>query len=185
MIFKGVSDYLEAYSKNRELGIIPISLVAEYLDRTPAAVSAMIRSENLSEIKIGKNRFVSVQSLSEREKKMKNDRAIVRKYLERQAKKGETAIFYEPVMAQIGLSTSVPADRNKIGVILGAISEETNIESGKKSCLLSVIVHRKTAGTTRPGQGFFDLAHHLGYEWTDDDHFVKEQTKRVLRAYAA
>jgi hypothetical protein len=184
MTFDNLNQYLAAYSKDRELGIIPIPLVAEYLERTPAAVTAMIRAGNLAEIKIGKNRFVSVQSLADRQKKHDDDCMIVKNYLIKQVRKGETAMFYEPVMAQIGLSTTVPADRTKIGIILGDISAETNDQKGRDRCMLSVLVHRKTAGTTRPGDGFFELARHLGYEWDDDDAFVEEQTKRVMRAYS-
>jgi hypothetical protein len=167
--FDTLESYLEAYEKDRELGVMPIALVADHLGRTPAAVSAMIRSGRLSEIRIGKNRFVALQSLLEMKNAQDSQVERVEKYLIKQAKAGVRAVFYEPVMAQIGLSTGIPADRNRIGQIL------------------TVLVHRKTAGTTKPGPGFPGLAEALGYEWDEDsyDEFVEEQTDLVLEHYAA
>lgn len=183
MEFETLGDYLAAYEKDRELGVMPIPLVAEYLERTPAAVTAMIRSERLSEIKIGKNRFVSLQSLLDMKRAQDSQVERVMKYLEKQAKAGVRAVFYEPVMAQVGLSTGIPADRNRIGQILGRVSE---ISYERDGILLSVLVHRKTAGTTKPGPGFPGLAESLGLDWDEDDYdgFVEEQTDLVLEHYA-
>jgi hypothetical protein len=182
--FDTLESYLEAYEKDRELGVMPIALVADHLGRTPAAVSAMIRSGRLSEIRIGKNRFVALQSLLEMKNAQDSQVERVEKYLIKQAKAGVRAVFYEPVMAQIGLSTGIPADRNRIGQILGQISRKSDEENG---ILLTVLVHRKTAGTTKPGPGFPGLAEALGYEWDEDsyDEFVEEQTDLVLEHYAA
>ncbi|MEJ1968427.1 MAG: hypothetical protein WDN03_07295 [Rhizomicrobium sp.] len=53
---------------------------------------------------------------------------------------------------------------------MGAISKKTYAEDG---VLLSVLIHQKKAGTTRPGNGFFDLARALKFNWKDDDAFIK------------
>jgi len=175
-----LDDYIKAFAKDRDLAIVPIPMVAEHLARTPPAVTAMISTGKLEEIKIGKNRFVALKSLVDLEEAFEKNVDIVMRYLVRQLKKGETAIFYEPVMAQVGMKTSVPADRTKIGEILGRVSERSHEEMG---VLLSVIVHRKSAGTTNPGPGFYGLAESLGYTWDDDAAFITKETKKVVKAY--
>ena len=47
-----------------------------------------------------------------------------------------------------------------------------------------MLVHKKTAGRSKPGNGFFDLAHGLGYEWDDADEFVEEEIQKVWALYA-
>jgi hypothetical protein len=100
--------------------------------------------------------------------------------VEARARSGQHSVFYEPVMDIIGKKPSIPADRSYIGGVLGDISTSTARECG---ILLSVLVHRKTAGRTRPGPGFFELAEELGYEWQDNDRFVEAETLRVLNHY--
>lgn len=89
--------------------------------------------------------------------------------------------FYEQVMKMLGMSRTVPADRTKIGAILGRVSEES---FRKHKILLSVIVHRKTAGRTVPGPGFLTLARELEFTWEDDRLFVEQQGERVFDHYA-
>ncbi len=179
--FEDLNSYLDAYEKNPDLGIVPVPLVAHYLGRTAAAVTAMIRSKRLAEVKIGRNRYVSLQSLLEDRAARENEMERVKGYLVKQAKRGVRAVFYDPVMAQVGLSSGVPTHRSRIGNILGDISEDSYDHHG---ILLSVLVHRKTAGRTRPGAGFFELAEAFGLKWDDDDVFVEKQTDLVLRFYA-
>ncbi|TPL86796.1 hypothetical protein FJ950_10365 [Mesorhizobium sp. B2-3-14] len=178
--FASLDDYIRAFSKDRELAIVPIPLVAEHLERSAPAVTAMISSGRLNEIKIGKNRFVALKSLVDLEEAYENQVDVVMRYLAKQAKNGVSVVFYEPVMAQVGMKTSVPADRSKIGEILGAVSERSYEEHG---VLLSVIVHRKALGATTPGPGFFALAEGMGYDWEDDIAFVTKETKKVIKAY--
>lgn len=176
-----LDDYIKAFAKDRELAIVPIPMVAEHLDRTAPAVTAMINTGKLEEIKIGKNRFVALKSLVDLGEAFDKQVDIVMRYLIKQVKKGVSVVFYEPVMAQVGMKTTVPADRTKIGAILGKVSERSYEEKG---VLLSVIVHRKTLGTTGPGPGFFSLAENMEFEWEDDDAFVTRETKKVMKAYA-
>jgi hypothetical protein len=181
MMFDALDDYIKAFAKNRELAIIPIPLVADHLGKSGPAVSAMLRDERLEEIKIGKNRFVGLKSLVDMQDQFDKQVDVVERDLVKQAKKGVEAVYYEPVMAQVGMNTHIPADRNKIGIILGEISERSQAEKG---VMLSVLVHRKTLGTTNPGPGFYGLARNLGYDCEDNDSdFVRKQTARVLKAY--
>ena len=180
MKFDSLSDYIKAFSKDRELAIVPIPLVAEHLNRSAPAVTAMIGTGKLKEIRIGKNRFIMLKSLVDLEEAYEKQLDVVERYLIKQAKKGERVIYYEPVMAQVGMKTTVPADRSKIGEILGEISRRSYKKDG---VLLSVLVHRKTAGTTNPGPGFFELAEIMEYAWDDNSAFVEQQTDLVMKAY--
>ncbi len=184
MKFESVADYLVAYQKDPyNHGILPVPLVAEYLDRSPPAVTSMLRAGSLTEMVIGKNKFVQTSSLLEKDDAEAKDVAIVRQYLMNMIARGETATFYEPIMTAIGLTTTTPAHRTKIGAILDKISRDSHEERG---VVLSVLVHRKTAGTTRPGPGFWGMVESEGLfdpEEQDKDDFVKQHTKLVMKKY--
>lgn len=185
MKFATVNDYLEAYKDDPyNHGILPIPLIAEYLDRSAPAVTAMLKAGSLNEITIGKNRFVQTASVLEKDDAEAKDVAAVRQYLMNMIAKGETATFYEPIMERIGLVTTTPAHRTKIGAILDRISKDSHDEEG---VVLSVLVHRKTAGKTRPGPGFWGMVQAEGLfdpETQDKDDFVREHTKLVFKKYA-
>ena len=179
--FDSLADYIATQTAKGDLAAVPIPLVAEHLQVSSPAVAAMLSDGRLDGVRIGKNTLVTLSSLQARQTKRAGQESTVHKYLMKRAKEGIRTIFYEPVMAQVGMSPRVPADRKRIGGILGAISEKTYKEDG---VLLSVLVHQKKAGTTRPGNGFFDLARDLKLHWKDDDAFVREQTDKVLTAYS-
>lgn len=184
MHFDSVNDYLEAYrSDPYKHGVLPVPLVAEYLERSAPAVTAMLRAGNLAKISIGKNRFVQTSSLLERDDEEAKDVAKVRGYLMNMISRGETSTFYEPVMEAVGLTTTTPAHRTKIGAILDKISKGSHEEKG---VVLSVLVHRKTAGTTRPGPGFWGMVESVGLynpDEQDKDDFVRAHTKLVMKKY--
>ncbi len=77
------------------------------------------------------------------------------------------------------MSPSVPADRTAIGGILDAVSQQM---WEKHQIILSVIVHRKTAGRTRPGPGFFELAKRLGLyrKGDDEDELIERESEKGL-----
>lgn len=179
--YASLGDYLTDCLAGMSLAVMPVPVVADHLGKTSAAITAMIRAGKLEEIRIKNNRFVKVSSLLDLQDEFENQIRVVTDYLVKLAKNGTHKVYYEPVMTEVDMSPSVPADRTKIGHILGEISQKTYDE---KRLLLSVLVHRKAPGTTRPGPGFFDLARHMGFEWDDDDEFVKKQTKLVLKAYS-
>jgi hypothetical protein len=178
--FKSLKEYLVAHMEGRAAAILPLQLVANHLEVTRAAIDRMVKVGHLKGIKIRGSKFVDAQSLLDREASQRADLRKVRNYLERLARRNQQPVFYEPVMNIIGRETGIPADRNYIGVILGKLSEATDSESGT---LLSVLVHKKTVGRTRPGRGFFNLAKSLGRKWADEDELVKVETRKVLAYY--
>ncbi len=184
MKFATVTEYLEAYQNDPyNHGVLPVPLVAEYLERSPPAVTAMLRAGSLTEIVIGKNKFVRTSSLLEKDDAEAKDVATVRGYLVDMIARGETSTFYDPIMKAIGLTTSTPAHRTRIGAILDRISRDSHDEKG---VVLSVLVHRKAAGTTRPGPGFWGMVEDSGLydpEKQDKDAFVREHTKLVMKKY--
>ncbi|MFK5600197.1 hypothetical protein ACFZ8E_24840 [Methylobacterium sp. HMF5984] len=148
----------------------------------------MVRIGQLEEIRIDGNRYVRASSLfgrqQVREQQIETVRAFLEKHVREQTHGAREPLTYEPVMALVGLSPSIPADRTIIGGILGAILERTWAEH---RILLTVIVHRKTQGRTRPGPGFFAIAETLsGLEpWASNDELVERETAKVWAFYAA
>lgn len=180
--FAAVSDYLEELASHPELAILPLQMVADHLGLSRAAVDRMVRIGQLEEIRIEKTRFVSAASLNEREQQYCRKVDKVRAYLENCARE-QRIITYEPVMQQIGLSPSIPADRTAIGQILGDILKESWHRDG---ILLTAIVHRKTTGKTRPGPGFAAVLEEIEDfpEYEDEDAMVGEAIKKVWDFYA-
>ncbi|WHZ36516.1 hypothetical protein [Sagittula sp. MA-2] len=177
MQFDTLNDYLGTCGSSEDLALLPVPLVAEHLGVTPAAVTARMGRGALEEIRIGKSRFVSRRSLLA-ERDLREQRADrVEPFLLDLASRGERKIYYEPVMKLVGLSWRVPADRTEIGRILAVVSRRSLEKSG---AMISVLVHKKTAGTTLPSGAFFELAENLGFDWEDDYDFVEEQTDRVI-----
>ena len=176
--FDDVASYLKAIENNPSIAGVPIPLVADHLDITPAAVTGMINTGRLEALRISRSTFVSAKSLIEYQGARERDVNIVERYLWSLASSGTLAVFYEPVMATIGLTPAVPAHRKRIGEILGTISEKSFDEHG---VMLSVLVHRKSAGQTKPGVGFFELAKGMGLDTSDEEALVSAETKKALR----
>jgi hypothetical protein len=188
MTFETASKYLKALEHDPSLAILPLQMVADHRGVTRAAIDRMVRIGQLEEIRIEKTRYVRASSLLAIRHEFERKVAVVRSYLEKAARQGETCVFYEPVMSLVGLSPGVPADRSAIGAILGRVSEITWALPKKDRHLLSVIVHRKTPGITRPGPGFLALAEYLHENeglpsWKDEDDLIERETRRVLGFY--
>ncbi|MGB3796505.1 MAG: hypothetical protein WA957_09415 [Alteraurantiacibacter sp.] len=178
MHFETLIDYLTASSIDGDLAILPVPVVADHLNITPAAVSGRMRRGALEEIRIGKNRYVSQRSLIAERDLLQQRADTVERALEDLIGRGERHTFYEPIMEMVGLSWRVPADRTEIGRILAVVSRRSRDRNGT---MLSVVVHGKTAGQTMPSDSFFDLARQFEFEWKDDRKFVEKQTDRVLK----
>jgi hypothetical protein len=178
--FSSAKDYLNALQHNADLAIVPLQLAADSREVTRAAIDRMLRMRQLTEIKIGKGRFVKASDLTKLIKDRQTQIRKVRTYLEKLAKQREK-VFYEPVMNILGLDRLVPANRTNIGSILGEISEQTYAES---KVLLSAIVHRKSTGETIPGEGFILLAKAMGLRWKNEREFVRREVEKVWDFYA-
>jgi hypothetical protein len=181
--FEDLHGYIEAYQKNSNIAVVPYSLVASYFDVTSAGIAAMERSGRLQGVRIGRNPFILLESILQLERNRENEVLIVEEFLKKLAKAKQRSVFYEPIMEKIGLDWRVPADRSRIGSILGEISERTAEVDKRQKLMLTVLVHRKTAGVTRPGKGFFDLARDLGHTFNDEDEFVRRHTDKVIEAF--
>ena len=179
-LFGNSTDYLRALEKDPKLAIMTMQDVATHRGVSRAAIDRMLRLNQLKEIRIGKTRYVRAWSVIDLRKERDEQVARVREFLEEMAHKRKI-LTYDPVMSLIGLTHTVPADRNHIGNILGSVSEQTWAEN---KTLLSVIVHRKTQGKTRPGPGFFNLVESLGILWDNEDEFLERETNKVWDIYA-
>lgn len=179
--YQDAAAYLAAYRTNPDLAGIPVSLAADYFGISPAGVAAMIKSGKIMPIQIGRSKLVALRSILDIELKFDESVRKVERALIGIATRGESKVFYEPIMTPLGLSTSIPADRSYIGKVLGRISERSHRDH---KFLLTVLVHRSTAGVTKPGPGFFDLARHLKYSVGDENDFVQEQTSKILKFYS-
>lgn len=175
-------EYVQALENNFELAVLSMAMAARSRKSRPvtrAAIDRMVRLGQLEAVHIGGTRYVLAKSLIELNKREDDDVTKVRKLIEKFAR-NKRSLFYEPVMSILGLSHTVPADRTRIGWVLGAVSTQTHDEN---RFLLSALVHKKTGGKTRPGDGFFILAEELGYEGSDRDALVDQQTRRIFRYY--
>jgi hypothetical protein len=177
--FETVSMYLDTLRIDPSLAVISIKMAAEHRNVTKPAIERMFADGRLTSVTIGTTRCVLTKDLIQQLEKKEKTVSKLKKILEAHAKKREV-VFYEEIMEPLDMSTKVPADRKAIGEILAGVSYETYNECG---ILLSVIVHRKTKGTTKPGQGFFTLANELGCKFSSDDEFAKEQQDLVFSHY--
>lgn len=180
MDFATVRLYVETLERQPAMAILPLQMVADFRGVSRANIAQMLRTGQLRPVKIDGTLFVEAKSLFDLEEHERSNVDKVRNYLESCARRGQRSVFYEPVMATIGLKTTIPAHRTIIGGILGKISSQTYREAG---VLISVIVHRKTSGLTRPGPGFLPLAEALGCKWKDEIAFIDVETEKVINLY--
>lgn len=188
-VFDGtVAEYLERLEVDPSLAILPLQTAADHQGVSRAAIDRKVRLGQLDEVRIDGTRYVRASSVIAIGHEFERKVAVVRAYLEKLARRGETHVFYEPVMNLVGLSPGIPADRTIIGGILGRVSEITWALPKKDRHLLSVLVHRKTPGITRPGPGFLALAEHWRDTeglpaWENEDDLIERETRRVLWFY--
>jgi hypothetical protein len=184
--FADIGAYLDALARDPGIAIVSKKMAGEALGLSRPAIDARIEEGRLAVVKIGKARHVLALALIGHRQRQRETVARIRTYLEEVAA-DRSKVFYDPVMSLVDMSTKMPRDRTLIGALLGDVSRATYGETATENghgILLSVLVHLKTGGTTRPSKPFFDLARELGFEWDDDDAFVAEQTARVWDAYA-
>jgi hypothetical protein len=176
MQFSSLDSYLQSLKRNPSLSLLPMQVVADHRGVTRAAVDSMLRAGKLTEIKINKVRYVQAASVIALDDAVEEQIRIVRSFIEEKAIAGQT-VTYEPVMATIGLSTRVPADRKRIGMLLGKISGRSYDEH---QILLTAIVIRSTG---KPGPGFESLVDSIGIDYEDIDELVEAEAKKVFKHY--
>jgi hypothetical protein len=157
-----------------------MQMAGDALGVTRAAVEQRVRAGSLDGLKVGKTRWVSAASIMKQVDAEEAEVYKVRRYLERLASAGE-GIDYGNLMSEFDMSSTIPADRKKIGRLLGKVSRQTWEERG---VLLSVLVTRK--GSHNPGPGFFDLAEELDDDYESaksDSAYVNQQINEVFASY--
>ncbi len=93
----------------------------------------------------------------------------------REVARQQKTTHYEDIAPMLGLRMEDPADRVRIGQILGEISKQ---EHNAGHPMLSAVVTHK--GDERPGTGFFELAQELGRVGSmDSETFFIHELKRV------
>ncbi len=98
----------------------------------------------------------------------------------REVARQQTTTHYEDIAPTLGLKMGDPADRVRIGQILGEISKQEH--DADRPMLSAVMTH---IGDERPGLGFYKLAQELGLVGTmDSETFFIHELKRVLRYWA-
>jgi hypothetical protein len=180
MEYSDAKEYIEAFRRNPKLAVVSLQIAADFRGVSRAAIERMVAAKHLQEIKIKNTRCILAHGLIDLAEAFEHQVRVAREYLE-EAAATRAIIFYEQVMKVLGMSRTVPADRTKIGAVLGRVSE---VSFEKDGILLSAIVHRKTTGRTVPGPGFLNLAEQLDFDWNDERTFIEEQVKRVFDHYA-
>ena len=98
----------------------------------------------------------------------------------REVARKQTTIHYQEIAPMLGLRMEDPADRVRIGQILGEISKQEH--NAGRPMLSAVVTHK---GDERPGTGFFELAQELGrVGGMDSETFFIRELKRVHDCWA-
>lgn len=177
--YRSVQSYLAALDEDYSLAVISKAMAAKNLGVGAPTIDRMLEDERLTGIMVEGTTCVRASKLIDMAEEDKKRMEKVQGLLVKLARKGKHA-FYSHVMDPIQLSTKSPPDRKTIARILGAISKKTYEDHG---ILLTVLIHKKTAGKTGPSEGFFSLADFLGIEYGDRDDFVRKQTHLVYDFY--
>jgi hypothetical protein len=122
--FDAASDYMRALESDSTLAIVPFQLAADAWGVSRAAIDGMAGDGRLAAVRISGTRYVRASSLTALMSGWDDEVARVRKAVEKHARNGEVVI-YEPLMTPLGMKTTVPADRKRIGAVLGEISTQT------------------------------------------------------------
>ena len=143
MEYRDIGEYIDALSRNPELAVVSMQMAADFRGVSRAAIDRMVGVRQLREVKIKKTRCVLAYDLIKLAEAFNQQVRIVRDYLE-EAAANRNVVFYEQVMKVLGMSRTVPADRTKIGAILGRVSEEELPEAQDTS------VGHRASGNRRP-----------------------------------
>lgn len=171
------AEYLQNLKNRPELAVVPMVMAAEVLGVSRAAVHQQVRAKKLQAIVISSVQYIlasSVQAVLD-QKEAQVD-AIIDFLLDCASREGKTA--YGPLMEHLGMKTTTPADRRKIGALLLRASEW----SKKQKVLLSALVRRSRSDI--PSPGFFELAEKEGFydpSKQTKKEFLDAHTKKIIR----
>lgn len=170
-------EYVQALRERPELAVVSMVMAAEILGVSRAAIHQQVRSKKLQAIVISGVQYVLASSvravLDHKEARVD---AVIDFLLDCAARKETTA--YGPLMAHLGMKTTTPADRKKIGALLLGAS----VWSEQHKVLLSALVRRGRTGI--PSPGFFELAEEKGFfdpSKQDREEFLAAHTKKIFR----
>ena len=176
-----IDDYLDRlFQEPLRFAIIPKKMGGKALNLSRAGIETRINAGRLGVVTIGDSQFLRAKEVIET---FRGDRDLASKAREilEDCAKNRKVTTYGPFMSELGMTTQNPHHRSKIGGILGAISRDTFSKDG---ILLSVLVHRKSVGKTRPSPAFFKLAANLGVRGHDAPNFLEKHTNRVWSIYS-
>jgi len=185
-VYPEITDYLVEFGDPYTgPAVISRTMTATALGVSRSAIDGMLSRGTLSGRDINGVLCVNVQSLCERLGRQKGLVAGAQKFLEELAAKPHPApVTYAPLMTLLGLSSTMSADRGRMGVALGTVScasFEATKDRPEGGILLSALVHHKRTG--RPSDAFFNLARELGFEFDDEDEFLAQQLAAIYAYY--
>lgn len=170
--------YLRAFAIDPKLAIMGIGMVSNVLGIGRGAVEQRIAKGTLDAVQVGKSVHVLTCSMLDHQAAEDKMRETVLKTLKNLAKTRQTMI-YSALMAQVGFDYRLSPHRNKIGAILGFLSEQTYAES---RVLISVLVVDKKTGMPNPS--FFGLLDRLtGKPHPDHEKTFSAHKQAVYKAY--
>lgn len=171
------ADYLQRLKVRPGLAVVPMVMAAEALGVSRAAIHQQVRAKKLQGLVISGVQYVlasSVQAVLDQKEAQVG--AVIDFLLDCAARKETTA--YGPLMEHLGMKTTTPADRRKIGTLLLSASKW----SQEHDVMLSVLVGRGRTGL--PSPGFFELAEEKGFytpSKQDRKEFVEAHTRKIFR----
>ena len=181
--------YLAAIKENPHLASLSLPMTAAVLAVTRPVVRELLRDKKLDGLRLTnganwKRTVVLIASLDAyrtgRDQAFDEQTSEVAAILQRVAAVRET-IAYGDLMAEIGMEWRNPPNRNRIGQILGAVSERSVAAGGFMLSALAVL-----KSTHVPNDSFFDLARHLKLldDGGDQAEFLREQQEAAWQHHA-
>ncbi len=188
MVFKSVTEYIEAVRRDPGLAMLPMGLVAELKGISRSAVAEQIKTGTLEAVVVkGKRKTwrgvlpAGLFAQADRTfRHLQDRRAKVAGALATLAAAGKTGT-YGDVMAPAGMSPRNPRHRAEIGALLAELSRESLDRHGY---LIGAVAVQKASGL--PNALFFDLARELGVlaAGADEGSFWRDQCERAFAHHA-
>ena len=157
---------LESYLREADLSPgsgLPVPVVARWMGVTPPAIRSMVRRGVLGPVSIGPVTLVSALSLRAWHDDFEAEAKKTRKILAKAARKSKP-ITYGDLLRKLGRDYTQPADRRRLGRLLGSVSAQSYLEDG---VLLGIWAISKASGL--PKYGVWELAQEQGLQPDTED----------------